>query len=434
MNHLKIIGILALLFSVFACSKDKEDTMWKKLVDQGGLTEAGKQVDPGDVIHAVGEGYEEGDEIMLNFYWETGEPSYPEGSVRGYFAQMVEKSANGIQIKLPYRLPESRVEVLLKRGGYFMKLGEVRLTDGQTPKEYRLYGINNNLHQKILFTDVTQIEWMAPNVADRTQWPLEEYPDFHSVVNAWRTYGLCGLAGESGVPKPFFVDFCTGEWKKLSEYRALALAGNGNSVFALLETGTRQYGVFNVSAGLDRSEDYQTKSPSVSEKQFALPDDLQPEYFGDYPGVFTHSAENLLFSADKGNGKWVPVVFNAYSGFHELEEVETEALIPFCFAIPQQGRSSAKSLYRQAGYIISSEKEGSRFCLLDEKSMQLEEPFITAPNRVASVSSTPERPGAFTVHFIAYRAGFLTNEFHWDTQEWQSIEWGSVFDEIVWGN
>ncbi len=436
MSNLKIIGTLALplLFLVFGCNKTKEDTMWQQLVTNGGLTEAGKMVHPGDIIHAVGEGYEESDEIMLNFYWETGISSYPEGSVKGYLAEIVEKSAYGIQIKLPFRLPEARVEVLLKRGGYLMKLGEVRLADGQTPKEYRLYGINNNLHQKILFRDTALVERITEDIAGRTQWSLDEHPDFHSVTNAWRTYGLCGLAMENGMPKAFFLDFCTGEWKKLSEYRALALAGNGISVVAILETTAQRYNISTVSSDLDKSEDYKTKTPSSAPRQFALPDDLKPEYFGDYPGVFMQSPGIILFSANKGNGTWVPVMFSINSGFHELEEVETEALIPFYFTIPQKDQSSVGDIIQLSGYIITSEEEGSRFCLLNEKSMLLQEPFATYPNRVASVTSTPEQVGTFTVHFIAHRAGFLTEEFHWETKEWKSIEWGSIFDEIVWGN
>lgn len=436
MSNSKFAGtlIIPLIFLLFACNDDENKTNWKQLVTHGGLTEEGKRVNPGDTLHAVGEGFQDVDEIMLNFYWETGEPSYPEGSYKGYYAEIVEKSAKGILIKMPYRMPESRIEVVLMRGGNLMKLGEVRLADGQTPKEYRLYGINNNLHKKVFFRDINQIE-RIPLASGETsfEWSIDEYPDFHSAVNAWRTYGLCGLAQESGVQKTFFYDFCTGEWKKLSNYSTLALAGNGNTVFGILEASDKKYTVAPLTSDLDKSEFMTKTRVNNTISSYLLPESLKPEYFGDYPGAFTRSFQQILLSADKGDGVWVPVIFDLSDGFHALDEVEAEALIPFYFFISTTGGSSSQTLYRRSGYIITSEKEGSRFCLLDETTMQLKEPFTTFPNRVASVTSTPERPGTFTVHFIAYRSGNITEEFLWDTKEWKHVG-TATYDEIVWGN
>ena len=426
--------IIPLIFLLFACNEDENKMNWKQLVTDGGLTEEGRKVNPGDTLHAVGEGFQDVDEIMLNFYWETGEPSYPEGSRGGYYAEIVEKSAKSILIKMPYRMPESRVEVILMRSGDLMKLGEVRLADGQTPKEYRLYGISNNLHKKVFFRDVNQIERIPMTSGETSfEWTIDEYPDFHSVVNAWRTYGLCGLAQESGVQKAFFYDFCTGEWKKLSDCSTLALAGNGINVFGILEVSHEKYTCTTLTSDLDKSEFLAKTRVNSMVSVYSLPKDLKPACFGDYPGVFSRSSQQILLSADKGNGRWAPVIFDLYSGFHALEEVEAEALIPFYFFLSPNGDSSSQTLYKMAGYIITSEKEGSRFCLLDETTMQIKEPFTTFLNRVASVTSTPERPNAFTVHFIAYRSGNITEEFLWDTKEWKHIG-ASTHDEIVWGN
>lgn len=440
MSSSKWIGIFALLItlSLFACSDDDNKTNEKQLVTNAKVLEDGEKVNPGDIIHIVADGFQEGDEIMLDFYWKRDDPTIPEGSLRAYRAEIIERTANSLLIQMPYRKPESRVEILLWRGGNLMKMGEVRLNDGQTPSEYRLYGINNNLHKKVLFRDLTQIESMQlteETTPSQAKWQIDEHPDFHSTVNASRTYGLCGLAEESGIQKAFFFDFYTSKWKKLANTSTLALAGNGNVVVAILGN-SNGYSALGITHELDKSElSSETRSTKGDISPiFTLPKDLKPEYFGDYPGVFTRSSQQILLSADKGEGVWVPVVFDVTKGFHELDEVKADALIPFSFFISQGGKGTAATLHRLSGYIITSEKEGSQFCLIDETNMKLQEAFTTFPNRVASVTSTPERQGSFTVHFIAYRAGFLTEEFIWDKKEWKSLTWGEVFDEIVWAN
>lgn len=442
MSSSKWIGIFALLLtlSLFACSDDDSKTNEKQLVTNAKVLEDGEKVNPGDIIHIVADGFQEGDEIMLDFYWKRDDPTIPEGSLRAYRAEIIEQSAHSILVQMPYRKPESRVEILLFRGGDLMKMGEVRLNDGQTPPEHRLYGINNNLHKKVLFRDLTQIESMQlteETTPIQRKWQIDEHPDFHSAINAVRTYGLCGLAEEEGIQKAFFFDFCTAKWKKLTDNPTLALAGNGSDVTAISGDPDYGYRASSIIDHLDRnifsSETRSTRMniPTV----FELPQGLKPAYFGDYPGVFTHSSRQILLSADKGDGVWVPVVFDRVKGFYKLDEVKADALIPFSFLISQGDKTSDnETLRRLSGYVITSEKEGSHFCLLDETEMKLQEAFTTFPNRVASVTSNNKRRGSFTVHFIAYRAGFLTEEFIWDTKEWKSLTWGGVFDEIVWAN
>ena len=116
---------------------------------------------------------------------------------------------------------------------------------------------------------------------------MSAHPDFRSVVNLQKTYGLCGLAEENGVQQPFFLDFCTGEWKALSfyDYNTLALViGSGNDIAAIQQRG-KGYSLYNVSAGLEQSN-YATKTRSnfpMPEPQFELPEGFTPEQFGDYP-------------------------------------------------------------------------------------------------------------------------------------------------------
>ena len=118
-------------------------------------------------------------------------------------------------------------------------------------------------------------------------------------------------AKENGVQQPFFLDFCTGEWKALSfyDYNTLALViGSGNDIAAIQQRG-KGYSLYNVSAGLEQSN-YATKTRSnfpMPEPQFELPEGYTPEQFGDYPGVFMQGNEIILLSARKGNGKWVPI-------------------------------------------------------------------------------------------------------------------------------
>ena len=217
-NKLFAWAITLLCFSLTSCSDEKDGPSEKILVTNAGVTEANQTVKPGDIVHIYGDGFQEGDQVDFDFRWDLGEPLFPEGYLGPVSAEIVERHSNGMSIRMPYRKPESRVEIFLNRASERMSLGKVLLADGQTPKDFRLYGINE--------TDKTiERAYAEETVTGKKTWDMSAHPDFRSVVNLQKTYGLCGLAKENGVQQPFFLDFCTGEWKALSfyDYNTLAL-------------------------------------------------------------------------------------------------------------------------------------------------------------------------------------------------------------------
>lgn len=445
---MKTKELLNILFAVFfiaagltACSDD-DNLSTPQFVENAKIQEEGQTLSPGQIVHLEGKGYQEGDDVILNIYWKLNEPLFPEGYIKGDRAEILTRTPDGITIRMPYRKPESRVEVMLMRGGEMMMIGEVRLKDGTTPKEVKLYGINNNLHNKGHYIDALQIERCGDEESwehEQTSWSLEEHPDFHSVVGLWRTYGLCGLAQEEGVPYPFFFDFCTLEWKKLSDIKTIALLNAFTAIDALQTRDGKNYKPNNISANLESSNyaTATTKSNVNPSPGFPLPEGLKAEQFGEYPGAFTDK-HIRLFSANKGNGKWTPVIYDMYSGFYALDDIDADGLIPFSFPVRDEKVEITKKKWI-FGYIVAREKaeNGSEFYLLNDNPLSLQqEPFAVFPNRAVSISSNLNKPGTFTVHFEAYRNGNITCEYSWETKEWKDIHHfsGHTHDEIIWAN
>ena len=191
-NKLFAWAIILLCFSLTSCSDEKDGPSEKILVTNAGVTEANQTVKPGDIVHIYGDGFQEGDQVDFDFRWDIGEPLFPEGYLGPVGAEIVERHSNGMSIRMPYRKPESRVEIFLNRASERMSLGKVLLADGQTPKDFRLYGINE--------TDKTiERAYAEETVTGKKTWDMSAHPDFRSVVNLQKTYGLCGLAEENGV-------------------------------------------------------------------------------------------------------------------------------------------------------------------------------------------------------------------------------------------
>ncbi len=428
-NRLFFLIATPLLLALNACShKEEYEPAEKQLVTNAGVREAGRKVNPGDTIHLYGEGFQTGDYVTLDFRWDTGDPSFPEGSIVGSYAKIIEAKPNGISFLMPYRKPESRVRIILHRAADRMTLGELSVADGQTPKDFRLYGVNPG-------RNTIETVWTQSKGNAATKWDMSAHPDFHSIVNLEKTYGLCGLAKADGVQQPFFFDFCTGEWSPLNpSFNTLSLAVTNTGYFVSIQE--KAPGKYNLSTSLRQPEqsNYATRT-SVVEKlpSFELPAGLSARQFGTYAGVFDPESGTVFLSADKGAGKWVPVLFHIRKGFRVLDEIEAEALIPFSFSVPGD-----KSQPRLAGYVISSPsaKGGSRFCLLDKESPHLQEPFATQPGKVVSITCRTDRPGRFTVLTITNGKTSVA-EYNGADKTWSSLPDLpdlSPYTSVTWAN
>lgn len=428
-NRLFFLIATPLLLALNACShKEEYEPAEKQLVTNAGVREAGRKVNPGDTIHLYGEGFQTGDYVTLDFRWDTGDPSFPEGSGMNNYAKIIEAKPNGISFLMPYRKPESRVRIILQRAADRMTLGELSVADGQTPKDFRLYGVNPG-------RNTIETVWTQSKGNAATKWDMSAHPDFHSIVNLEKTYGLCGLAKADGVQQPFFFDFCTGEWSPLNpSFNTLSLAVTNTGYFVSIQE--KAPGKYNLSTSLRQPEqsNYATRT-SVVEKlpAFELPAGLSARQFGTYAGVFDPESGTIFLSADKGAGKWVPVLFHIRKGFRVLDEIEGEALIPFSFSV-----SGGKSQPRLAGYVISSPsaKGGSRFCLLDKESPHLQEPFATLPGKVVSITCRPDRPGRFTVLTITNGKTSVA-EYNGADKTWSplpDLPGLSPYTSVTWAN
>ncbi len=434
---LRIMAVCGCLAAVVACSENEHGAD-VQLVEGAGLLEEGRMLSPGDTLHLTGKGYAAGDEVMLEFYWDTGVPGFPQGYIKGCRADILKADAGGMSIRLPYRKPESTVKVMLLRSGDMMYIGEVDVESGLTPGDSRLYGIRNSLPGKETWTDdEPDITRCPPDNGgySRAKWPLGECSDFHSVVSCWRCYGLCGLTYVHGMHLPVFFDFCTSEWKELSNRPTLALFGFPSGVGALQAADGKNYSLNVVTDGLERCDFAvaSSRTDPVPQPEYPLPDGLEASQFGAYPAAYTGTSV-ILLSADKGNGVWTPVAFSPYSGFHVFDDIEADGLIPFSFL--------TKDNKWQYGYVVARKDatNGSELYLSDlEKDGGITtfgKPYAVFPNCALSVSADYQQPGSLTVHFVAYRTGNVTYNFIADTKEWNSVDYafGETFDEIVWTN
>lgn len=107
------------------------------------LEEAGQTLSPGDAFHLHGIGCQQTDNVMLTFTWKTVDATIPVGKVSGIYAKKQDVTPVGITAVLPYRYPAADVEVSVMREGKLQRIGLLRITDGQSPKELRLYGVSH---------------------------------------------------------------------------------------------------------------------------------------------------------------------------------------------------------------------------------------------------------------------------------------------------
>ncbi len=433
MKKLTNLFTVIICIIMISCSSNNEPKN-PELIINAGILENGQTVSPGSLVHLEGNGYKESDNVILNFFWETGETIIPEGYIKGYKAKVISKSADGMTIQMPFRKPASRVEINLMRNGDIMTIGNVNLTDGLTPSELNLYGVYNATKIRTsLEKQITRWADENNNQADMKSWSLADHPDFHSAIGANRLYGICGLSKENGNQYPFFFDLCTQEWNKLSDINTIALFGNGSIIGAIQSYDGKMYVATDITTYLDRSENYLT-SRSQPLMSFPLPEGVDADQLSDFPGAYT--PDGVLFAANKGNGKWIPVFFN-FTSFTTLEEIEAARIIPF--AIRPFDKENPQWT---AGYIVVKEKfengNSSFLYTIDENLSLSYQPIASFPNKALSATVNHDRPDRLTIHFESHRDegnGNITMEYSFKNQDWTPINvYGGCFDEIVWIN
>ena len=400
MNRIRtIVALLALAtvaMVIYSCNKKAFEPVDEVVfIQDARLEEEGMTRAPGDAIHLKGSGYQQTDNVMLTFTWETGDNLIPVGKASGIYAKKQETASDGITARLPYRYPAADVEVSVMREGKLQIIGSLKIADGQSPKELRFYGINKegkSIDGFIL--DVNNVGRKSLGVT------LPE--EFHSVINVPRSFGLCGISGKGEHRAAEYVDFFTGKAETLAtNVIALVMTPTNAPVAIACKDGVCTLQTLPIEVGAD----YMTKSNTQPSTQptFTLPEGLRTEYFGDYPGIFIGSAESCsyLLSANKGDGDWTTVMLDK-NGFRKVEDIEAAAVIPF-----RAGED--------AGYIVTYEDGPSMFRPVNAKTGEMGSAIYTCKmGRILSAASNPQKPDHILLNFSEAFNGTHIYDLDWN--------------------
>lgn len=409
---IKAILCAVMVAAIIGCSKafvsEKE-----LIISDASLQEEGKTLAPGEVIHLLGEGYRQTDNVMLSFSWETGDKLIPVGKASGIYAEIVSVGPTRIEVLLPYRYPAARVDVTLTREGKTQEIGSLNITDGQAPKDLRLYGIKDKSVDGYILDE---------NGLGRKSFTAVLSGNIHSVVNAPRSFGLCGLAEEDGNRSAVFLNFFTGKTEHLSG-NAIALSRTPMNMIAALCCRDNVCTFNNLP--VEVCADYMTKSsgtPAPVQPKYDLPEGLKPEYFGDYPGTYSEKEGiySYLFSANEGNGKWATVILRKES-LRKIEELDAAAVIPF-------------RVGQDAGYIITFEGGPSLFRIVNTETGEMDQPIYTYKSvRVLSANVHPDRPDHILLNIASGNATKI-QDLDWKTKTLSPVSLPENYKEVLMAN
>lgn len=408
----KAILCTVMVAAMIGCSKafvsEKE-----LIISDASLQEEGKTLAPGEVIHLLGEGYRQTDNVMLSFSWETGDKLIPVGKASGIYAEIVSVEPTRIEVLLPYRYPAARVDVSLMREGKTQAIGSLNITDGQAPKDLRLYGIKDKSVDGYILDE---------NGLGRKSFTAVLSGNIHSVVNVPRSFGLCGLSEDDGNRSAVFLNFFTGKTEHLSG-NAIALSRTPTNMIAALCCRDNVCTFNNLP--VEVCADYMTKSsgtPAPVQPKYDLPEGLKPEYFGDYPGTYSEKEGiySYLFSANEGNGKWATVILGK-GGLRKIEELDADAVIPF-------------RVGQDAGYIITFEGGPSLFRVVNTETGEMDQPSYTYKSvRILSAGVHPDRPDHILLN-IASGNTTKIQDLDWKTKTLSPVSLPESYKEVLMAN
>lgn len=409
---IKAILCAVMVAAIIGCSKafvsEKE-----LIISDASLQEEGKTLAPGEVIHLLGEGYRQTDNVMLSFSWETGDKVIPIGQVSGVYAEIVSVEPGSVEVLLPYRYPAARVDVTLTREGKTQEIGSLNITDGQAPKDLRLYGIKDKSVDGYILDE---------NGLGRKSFTADFSVNIHSVVNVPRSFGLCGLTEKDGNRSAVFLNFFTGKTEHLSG-NAIALSRTPTNMIAALCCRDNVCTFNNLP--VEVCADYMTKSsgtPAPVQPKYDLPEGLKPEYFGDYPGTYSEKEGiySYLFSANEGNGKWATVILRKES-LRKIEELDAAAVIPF-------------RVGQDAGYIITFEGGPSLFRIVNAETGKMDQPIYTYKSvRVLSANVHTDRPDHILLNIASGNATKI-QDLDWKTKTLSPVSLPENYKEVLMAN
>lgn len=421
-----LLAMFCFALLLVACAKDDAEVTESVIVAYARLTEEGLTLNPNDLVHVTGTGFEESDRLLLSVTWKTGEEKMPEGLSQSYLYTYESKSSDGISFRVPYRYPAGKMDVILWRKGNNQKIGSVNITDGVPPTDYRLYSLDGTTISRPAYSECLSY----PHAA----WKADGYTDILCIASYPRTYTLCAIAKKGDVQTLAYIDFCTDEWHDIQLGTPLALITTPDALYGVMSADGTGYLLQDLATCLPQSYSYTVTRTSqvLPRKPYTLPDGLTASMFGDYPGVATQSA--FLLSANKGDGKWVPVFLfpSTDGGFVVGSEIEAERLIPFCFF----KKGDDGKYLRRCGLAASYASGKSELLLLDESATPVTFKSIAQFDAsLLCVTYNPEREGCLSILFQDDAEGKTCSLMEYKDEPGEYIFRSQpVCQQVVWAN
>lgn len=360
---------LLLLGTLFAACSSGEDEFTPLVTEVVMLSESEKFA-PGEDVTVNALGFESGDEIMLDIYWQEGSGEFaPEGYAKGVWGIVTTCTPSSITFLAPGHYPASKVEVWLRRAGRMMSLGTISVLDGLSPATFQLYGItnsDNNTAPGIERIDRTTGE--TARIADFT------LGDLKCAVNAPGSNRIYGLSDGLGV----FFDLSMRYWRDSDPLKYVAVGSFSSDVAYLRADANRLY--------LDDMSLTRTL-PEVA-PMWILPDGLTADMLAGTSFVLADE-NKLLLAADNGDGTFLPVVlFSRIGGYRVCvgDPVQASALIPFNVIRSREENGEVKK-YLVGGYVISAaDGVASQLRLFNTQTCTFDQPFATVVDPVRSIA------------------------------------------------
>lgn len=416
MKKLQFILLLGLLLA--ACSKDKNEQL---IFVTNVVMPAEETFNPGDKVTISAQGFQADDEIMFEIRWPLPNEVIQEGYALGVLGIIMEKSATSTTFLAPGHHPASTVKVFLRRAGQMMELGKIKVTDGQAPQDYQLYGIINSYSDTELAPAIHHIDLETHKITEVTQLP--EGQDLSCVINAPGSWMLHGIKTQDGKSCISQYDLSMNYWKDLPVQPIVTMGANNGSIMVVYHSGNELY--LNTSTSFSRST-------SPSSPIYKLPDGLKAESLMRYPCIRTNNPSIFLLSADNEDGTFSPVVLDI-RGIKVYERIQATALIPFWIVAPVVNAETIMHI-RVGGYAVVTDN-GTELRLWNQTTMTLDDPFTTFPNPACSITtliSDDLKTQKLYVLFDSNRSHRLIHIYDLVAKEWQQTNlFGLPYSEIM---
>mgnify|MGYP003265979008 FL=1 len=342
---------------------------------------------------------------------------------------MLEQTTTSITFLVPGHYPASTTKVRLRRSGEIMTLGEISVTNGEAPKEFKLYGIVNS-HSDTSYDNCIEHVNLTDGSPKNIVKLAEDQKDFSCVVNVPESQNLCGIQTIDGVRKVFSYDLSMHFWQDMGLENILTLCNGQSSIIAV-----RQISTDEVILATTGSWPYTRNMDQTSNYRYKLPVGIRLKSLTRYPGV-QGGGSQLLLSADNGNNSFTPVVLDLKQNSGKIyigDPIQATALIPFWTIISGKDTGTTKYV-RTGGYaVVRADNGQTELCLWNQTTMSLDEPFATFPNSARSVTMLAQDTETMKIYvlFEGYRNGRLIYAYDLVKKDWQQVTDNYPYSEIV---